>query len=87
MRSKIGRASRLGVLAAAMVAASGIAGAQDFDVVRVATGLAHPVYLTAPPGDPDRVFVVEQYTGAIRILRRGTWTLDPTPFLVVPGVC
>ncbi|MBK7949845.1 MAG: PQQ-dependent sugar dehydrogenase [Deltaproteobacteria bacterium] len=60
--------------------------AQDFRVDRVATGLARPVFVTAPPGDPSRVFVVEQHTGQIRILRRGSWTLDPTPFLTVPGV-
>ena len=68
-----------------LVSASGAA-AQDFEVTRVATGLSEPVFLTAPPGDVERVFVVEQHTGQIRILRRSTWTLDATPFLTVPGV-
>lgn len=43
----------------------------------VAGGLAAPVFLTAPPGDP-RLFVVEQ-PGRIRIIRDGQ--LLPTPFL------
>ncbi len=60
--------------------------AQDFEVTRVATGLSEPVFLTAPPGDDARVFVVEQHTGRIRILRRNSWTLASTPFLTVPGV-
>ena len=68
------------------IAGSDVASAQDFDVSRVATGLSAPVFLTAPPGDNARVFVVEQHTGQIRILRRNSWTLDSTPFLTVPGI-
>ncbi|HVR12767.1 MAG TPA: PQQ-dependent sugar dehydrogenase [Gaiellaceae bacterium] len=37
-----------------------------------------PVLVTAPPGETDRIFIVEQ-TGAIRIVRDGT--VLPTPFL------
>jgi glucose/arabinose dehydrogenase len=44
---------------------------------QVAEGLAFPLYLTAPPGDP-RLFVVEK-GGAIRIIRDGV--LLTTPFL------
>jgi len=76
-------ASSLSILA---MAAAGTVQAQDFAVTRVATGLDEPVFLTAPPDDDTRVFVVEQHTGRIRILRRNTWTLAPTPFLTVPGV-
>jgi glucose/arabinose dehydrogenase len=65
---------------------AGTARSQDFDVKRVATGVAEPVYLTAPPGDTTRTFILEQHTGRIRILRRNTWTLDATPFLTVTGV-
>jgi hypothetical protein len=43
----------------------------------VATGLDHPLYLTAPPGDP-RLFVVEQ-GGRIRILDNGR--VRKRPFL------
>ena len=45
-------------IAAAGVLLAGIAAAQDFSTVRVAAGLNRPVFLTAPPGDRDRVFVV-----------------------------
>jgi glucose/arabinose dehydrogenase len=44
----------------------------------VASGLAFPLYLTAPPGDPQRLFIVEK-GGAIRVVRDGG--LLPTPFL------
>ena len=44
----------------------------------VASGLDFPVFLTAPPGDQTRLFVVEK-TGRIRIVRNGS--LLPVPFL------
>jgi glucose/arabinose dehydrogenase len=44
----------------------------------IVTGLSSPLYLTAPPGDLSRLFVVEQ-TGAIRIIKDGA--LLPAPFL------
>jgi glucose/arabinose dehydrogenase len=44
----------------------------------VATGLNNPLYLTAPPGDTNRLFIVEQ-AGTIRIVKGGT--LLPDPFL------
>jgi len=43
----------------------------------VASGLAFPLYLTAPPGDP-RLFIVEK-GGTIRIVKDGA--LLPVPFL------
>ncbi|HEV8600727.1 MAG TPA: PQQ-dependent sugar dehydrogenase, partial [Gemmatimonadales bacterium] len=44
----------------------------------VASGLAFPLFLTSPPGDNARLFVVEK-TGRIRIVRNGS--LLSTPFL------
>jgi len=44
----------------------------------VARGLDAPLFLTSPPGDPARAFVVEQ-GGRIRIIRNDA--LLPTPFL------
>src|ERR1051326_8418168 len=46
--------------------------------VLVASGLARPVYLTAPPLDPNRVFIVEQ-PGRIRLVKNGR--LQATAFL------
>jgi hypothetical protein len=47
-------------------------------LTRVASGLTAALYVTAPPGDTLRIFVVQQ-NGFIRVLRRDT--LLATPFL------
>lgn len=47
--------------------------------VKVADGFERPLYLTQPPGDTERLFVVEQITARIRIIRDGK-VLDP-PYL------
>jgi len=47
-------------------------------LIPVATTLSDPDYLTAPPGDVNRLFVVEQ-PGRIRVVQNGQ--LLPTPFL------
>lgn len=52
----------------------------------IASGFARPVFATAPSGDTNRLFVVEQHTGKIRILRLGTATIDVQPFLQVTGL-
>lgn len=44
----------------------------------VATGLDFPLFLTTPPGDTTRLFIVEK-TGRIRIIRDGA--ILPNPFL------
>jgi glucose/arabinose dehydrogenase len=44
----------------------------------VTSGLSHPDFVTAPPGDTARLFVVEQ-TGAIRVVRHDS--LLPAAFL------
>ncbi len=51
--------------------------------VLVANGLTRPVFATAPPGDADRLFIVEQ-DGLIRILKGGA--LLPAPFLDLGAV-
>ena len=53
------------------------------------TGVAHdtfsrPVFTTSAPGDPDRLYVVEQHTGRIRVLEAGTGETSTTPFLDLP---
>ncbi|HVN86553.1 MAG TPA: PQQ-dependent sugar dehydrogenase [Candidatus Binatia bacterium] len=44
----------------------------------VASGFDSALYVTAPPGDTDRIFVVQQ-SGVIRVIKSGM--LLPTPFL------
>src|SRR2546428_9386862 len=46
--------------------------------VLVASGLAHPTYVTAPPLDPNRLFIVEQ-PGRVRLVKNGV--LQTTAFL------
>lgn len=47
------------------------------ELTRIGT-IERPVLVTAPPGDNERIFVVEQ-TGTVRVIRNGE--LRPTPFL------
>ena len=57
--------------------------------VRVASGLTLPLYVVAPPGHFDRLFIVEQRSGTqgrIKILNLVTGTVNTTPFLTVTGV-
>jgi len=49
---------------------------------RVASGLNQPLFVTAPPGDTSRLFIVEK-TGAIKILDLNTGSVLGTPFLNV----
>lgn len=53
--------------------------------VRVASGLTQPLYVTAPPGDLGRLFVVQQ-NGVIRILNLVNGVLNPTPYLTLSGL-
>src|SRR4029453_798424 len=55
------------------------------DVIRVASGLTRPLFVTAPPGDSGRLFIVQQ-DGRIRILNLATGTLNPSPFLTLTGL-
>jgi len=50
---------------------------------RVASDLANPIFITSPPGDTQRLFIVEQ-DGIIRILRGGA--LLESPFLDIQPV-
>lgn len=60
------------------------AGSELIDAVRVASGLSNPLFAASPPGDPDRLFIVEQHTGRIRILDLDTGQLAADPFLDLP---
>jgi hypothetical protein len=59
--------------------------AQSIGTERLVSGLAFPTYLTAPPGDLDRIFVTERF-GDIEIIDVATGVRNPLPFLTVPGV-
>jgi glucose/arabinose dehydrogenase len=52
-------------------------------LLEIASGLDVPLYLTAPTGDLNRLFIVEK-SGRIRIVKDGT--LLPTPFLDISGL-
>src|SRR5712691_4965401 len=58
---------------------------QGLDAIRVASGLTQPLFVAAPPGDFNRIFIVQQ-NGQIRILNLVTGTLNTTPFLTISGL-
>lgn len=45
---------------------------------------SRPVFAASAPGDPDRLYVVEQHTGRIRILDTATGVTKAVPFLDLP---
>ena len=53
------------------------AGSATINAARVAAGLANPLFAASPPGDPDRLFILEQHTGRVRILDLNTGQLNP----------
>jgi glucose/arabinose dehydrogenase len=50
------------------------------DATLVASGFTAPVFVTAPPGDTRRLFVVQQ-SGEIKIINLRSRTVNATPFL------
>jgi glucose/arabinose dehydrogenase len=60
-----------------ILAAAGNAFAAPLATIRVASGLSRPLFATSPPGDTSRVFIVEQHTGRIRILKDGAVLAQP----------
>jgi glucose/arabinose dehydrogenase len=57
----------------------------SFTAQRVASGLTQPLYVTAPPGVINRLFIVQQ-TGQIRVLNLQTGQLSRKPFLNIQGM-
>ncbi|MBL8898564.1 MAG: PQQ-dependent sugar dehydrogenase [Planctomycetes bacterium] len=51
---------------------------------RIAFGLDEPIWCGSPPGDERRIFIAEQSSGLIRVLRDGV--LLPTPFVTVTNI-
>jgi glucose/arabinose dehydrogenase len=58
---------------------------QALTAERVASGLIKPLFVTAPPGDVNRLFIVQQ-TGRVRILDLQTGQLSPTAFINIEGM-
>ncbi len=50
----------------------------------VADGLSSPLYVVAPPGDTERLMVLEQFSGQIKVIKNGT--VLGAPFLDLGGV-
>jgi glucose/arabinose dehydrogenase len=48
---------------------------------RIAAGLSRPTFMTAPPGDQDRLFIVEQWTARIKIYHFSSGQVNPSAFL------
>lgn len=52
---------------------------------KVVTGLSKPLFVTAPPGDTNRIFIVEQ-GGKIKVAPLATYKVETTPFLTISGL-
>ncbi len=80
----IGLCLSAGTLHAQRISCEGIApvGGEELRVEVVASGLEEAVDVTAPPGDTQRVFVVERQ-GRIRIVYTDEKRLLPRPFLEI----
>jgi len=55
------------------------------EVRRIATGLDRPLFVTAPAGDRQRIFIVEQ-RGQILLLNLADHSINATPFLTLSGL-
>jgi glucose/arabinose dehydrogenase len=73
------------LFAAAPLSTAHAQAVQGLDAVRVAGGFVLPLFVTAPPGDTARLFVVQQ-TGQIRIIDLATGTVKEPPFLDLSGI-
>ncbi len=49
----------------------------ELTTVKVAGGFSQPLYLTAPAGDLNRLFIVEQSSASIKIIKNGTVLAAP----------
>lgn len=70
------------ILFAAVLALAPAASSQ-VTTLQIATGLEYPVYVTSPPGDTHRLFVVQQ-AGKIRLIKDGQ--LSASPFLDIESL-
>ncbi len=54
--------------------------------VRIATGLARPLFVTHAPGDYQRIFILEQWEARVRVFNLLTNTLEAAPFLDIDSL-
>ena len=60
-------------------------GSTPLSTRRIASGVARPVLVTAPEGDFERLFIVQQ-SGIIRVYDMTSATLLSTPFLNINSI-
>jgi glucose/arabinose dehydrogenase len=84
-KGRFGRGLYLLVLCLALAGKLSAQQVQGLDAIRVASGMSSPVFATAPPGDFNRLFIVQQ-GGQIRILNLNTGMLNATPFVTVSNI-
>src|SRR6266550_7387956 len=60
-------------------------GVTGFTATRVAAGLTQPLFVTAPPGDVNHLFIVQQ-TGQILMLDLRTGKIRKKPFFNISGM-
>lgn len=73
------------LFAVCVIVSNRLCAQQSLDAIRVASGLSSPIFVTAPPGDFNRLFIVQQ-GGQIRILNLNTGLLNATPFLTISSL-
>jgi glucose/arabinose dehydrogenase len=56
------------------------------DATLIASGLGRAVFAGSAPGDPNRLFVLEQDTGRINIVNANTGAVQSPPFLDIDGL-
>ncbi|MFN0009481.1 MAG: PQQ-dependent sugar dehydrogenase [Planctomycetota bacterium] len=74
---------------AALSAPASAQASPPLDTVRVASGLSLPLYVCSPPGDTDRLFIVEQRsgnTGRIKVLDLSSGLVSGTVYLSISPV-
>jgi glucose/arabinose dehydrogenase len=71
------------VVAVAALSLPAVAGAPELRTKIIASGLSAPTYATFAPGDPSRLYVIQQ-NGIIRVIKNDV--LQPTPFLNIDAL-
>lgn len=57
-----------------------------FEVVEFAAGFSQPLYVTSPPDDPTRLFVMEKSSGNIKIIERSSRKVLTQPFISITDI-